>query len=722
MILNDALSIEEIDELIQRESIDNIVISPGPGTPCSPKDAGINLEIFETYKHIPILGVCFGFQSLCLAHAHASVIRAPEPVHGRIAVVDHCGDALFEGIPSGEDFEVVRYHSLCIDTRTLGDSVIPLAWCTSTGHRAVTVGNGRIENSHDEGNPGGQKILMAARHGEYPHYGVQFHPESIATKYGHTLLDNFRRISLRHMHSRIPVAANGLDHHHSARREGSPSETLSLNQTTESLHVQFRRLEGIALDIEGNSSQLIDSLFIQQGGTGNLFWLDSASKERTRFSFFGGAGGLLWRRVSYRLHEGKDGGILTTYHANGSSKDEECGSIFDWINHEMSAFGNFDDSFHSFPFEFWGGLVGYLGYELKCQTGGSKANYSPNSDACFFVVDRYIAIDHHTHDMYVVAVYTTDEAASKVWVDTMSDAIKAFCKQNIDCISTSGSIGIPIFKERHVQETYVSKIQQCLAALHAGDSYELCLTNMLSSEIHMDPWQFYKRLRQNNPAPYSAFIDFSSCPHGPTICCSSPERFLRGTTQGYLEAKPIKGTAKRNLDDPNDDSRIAQSLYESEKDRAENLMIVDLLRNDLGRVSETGTVSVPGLMQIESFATVHQMVSTIISKKKASLGVGDIVKACFPGGSMTGAPKIRSMEILDTLEEGPRGIYSGSLGFFSWNQAFDLNIVIRSAIFNKDEILIGAGGAIVVQSDPLDEYEEMMLKFQTLSSGGVKST
>lgn len=294
-----------------------------------------------------------------------------------------------------------------------------------------------------------------------------------------------------------------------------------------------------------------------------------------------------------------------------------------------------------------------------------------------------------------------------------------------DTTASSSKPVPPPFTLRHSRNEYMSNIEAYRQALHEGESYEVCATTRLERPHAPDPSILYRALRRINPAPYAAWFSFDDQPlhNGQktriSICCSSPERFLRLDRGSLLEARPIKGTSKRSPGNPFEDSRLAEELRSSEKERAENLMIVDLLRNDLGRVCEVGSVHVPGLMEIESFSTVHQMVSTVRGVKKQGIGGVECIRAAFPGGSMTGAPKIRTMEIIDHHEGCARGVYSGCLGFISFNDTFDLNIVIRTAVIAQTEgsegwMSIGAGGAIVCQSDTGAEYDEMMLKARAL--------
>ena len=429
-------------------------------------------------------------------------------------------------------------------------------------------------------------------------------------------------------------------------------------------------------------------------------------------------------------------------------------------------------SLSSLPF--LGGWVGYLGYELKAQAGGRQAHRSGCPDAAFFFADRFVCVDHapprqervgegegggEGGGVTVAALLPAegpgaDGGDAAAWVAGVVRCVGEACTPpkapgeanrmgNGRAIGRGEGCGLGgAWTRRMDGDGYGKDIDACQAHLVAGESYEICLTNRLSLRgkeglpPSHPPLSLYAALRANNPAPYACFFDWGR--GMPSVCCSSPERFLRLDRGGVLEAKPIKGTARRWVggkgqgggegeDAVARDAAAAEALRCSAKDRAENLMIVDLLRNDLGMVAEPGSVHVPRgmLMRIESFATVHQMVSTVRAHKRSDATAVQCVRAAFPPGSMTGAPKVRTMELIDALERDARGVYSGAAGFFSAGPngqvAFDLNVVIRTAVLMPPEgdgktrdVIIGAGGAITVQSDTADEMAEVELKAEVI--------
>ena len=263
---------------------------------------------------------------------------------------------------------------------------------------------------------------------------------------------------------------------------------------------------------------------------------------------------------------------------------------------------------------------------------------------------------------------------------------------------------------------YLADIERSQAELAAGESYEVCLTDQISTDASPDPFALYRRLRRSNPSPFAAFLRFGDT----AIVSSSPERFLSVARDGAVQARPIKGTISR-AEDPAEDAARRTELATDEKTRAEHLMIVDLLRNDLGRVSEIDSVRVPDLMVVEPYATVHQVVSTVTGQLEAGRSPVECVRNCFPGGSMTGAPKERTMEIIDELEDEARGVYSGAIGYFGVDGSVDLSIVIRTIVIRPGRTTIGAGGAIVMQSDPEEEFDEILLKARAPMSAIAKT-
>ncbi|WP_413694482.1 aminodeoxychorismate synthase component I [Pseudidiomarina sp. YC-516-91] len=251
-------------------------------------------------------------------------------------------------------------------------------------------------------------------------------------------------------------------------------------------------------------------------------------------------------------------------------------------------------------------------------------------------------------------------------------------------------------------QQHFSKVQDYL---QAGDCYQINLAQRFSAPYQGDEWTAYQRLRATNQAPFSAFLRL---PEG-ALLSHSPERFLRVSAMGQVETKPIKGTRPRHSD-PVTDKRLADELQSASKDRAENVMIVDLLRNDLSRVCEPSSVQVPTLFAIESYPAVHHLVSTVVGQLPAHSNALDLLAACYPGGSITGAPKIRAMEIIDELEPHRRSFYCGSFGYFSQHGAADTSIAIRTLVACDKRIHCWAGGGLVVDSEVAAEFQETLDK------------
>ncbi|MCW8829547.1 MAG: aminodeoxychorismate synthase component I [Gammaproteobacteria bacterium] len=250
------------------------------------------------------------------------------------------------------------------------------------------------------------------------------------------------------------------------------------------------------------------------------------------------------------------------------------------------------------------------------------------------------------------------------------------------------------------RERYAHAFDRIQHYLEEGDCYQVNLAQRFSLAVEGDAWEGYKQFRQRSAGPFSAYLDLP----GGQILCTSPERFLR-LEQGRVETRPIKGTRRRDPEAARD-AELSTELQCSEKDRAENLMIVDLLRNDLGKSCRTGTVRVPQLFQLESFATVHHLVSSVVCELGEGQDALSLLRGCFPGGSITGAPKLRAMAIIEELEPHRRGVYCGSIGYIGFNGEMDSNIVIRTAIHREGRLYYSAGGGIVRDSSCEEEYQE----------------
>jgi len=349
------------------------------------------------------------------------------------------------------------------------------------------------------------------------------------------------------------------------------------------------------------------------------------------------------------------------------------------------------------PFPLGGGAVGFLGYELGSHVHGIAAPRGPLPLAVLGHYDPILAWDP-TREQYAL-VCRDAESARAGWLERLSLPAPA----PADGPLAHAPLAALVTPERHR-----ANVRRILDYLAAGDAYQVNLTQPFAAPLAVPAWRLFDALMRRHPVPHAAYLDVGDA----RLVANSPELFLR-RRGARVETHPIKGTRPRG-DTPARDAALAAELARDPKERAEHVMIVDLERNDLGRVAETGSVRVEAHAALESHATVHHLVSRVSAVVKPNIGLAELLRATFPGGSITGAPKRRAMEIIAELEEAPRGPYTGAFGFFAANGDLELGLAIRTAVVRDGAVRWGAGGGIVADSDPDRELAESWLKTAAL--------
>ncbi|KAL8995066.1 MAG: hypothetical protein Q9169_005135 [Polycauliona sp. 2 TL-2023] len=762
---------------------DAVVAGPGPGHPETASDIGLIAKLWQLSDDdlLPVLGICLGFQSLLVAFG-GSVVPLPEPRHGIIRNVTSIDASIFEGL---ERISPVQYHSL----HALFDpdqDLEALAWDVEAENQDADGGAKSV-------NPG--TILMAVKHRVKPFWAVQFHPESICSDTASQQLVNnwWAEAQSWSLQRRAHHRNRSFDKWESKTAPDATDPNPSLEDLEQmSLHRMDPMISGSDFTDSSTMADVkpktvirrklpLNELGVPQianllrNSNGDAVVLDSEPHQRSdtgTHSIIGCVGATIMK-LEYLISSGKVC-VLQGAHRNFVDLASFDNSIFGFLKVFMSArkaVGGDPD------IPFWGGLVGYVNYEACLETIDIRTPGHPDRpDISFVFVERSVVIDHEHQCLHVQSITTNDEE----WVEMISSKLASRNPPTAnEFVPINPSVLDPAITYPD-PPSYVQKIGKCQEYIHSGDSYELCLTNQstVDSNHLPDPWPLYLHLRSVNAAPFSAYLRLG----GVTLLSSSPERFMRWTRPivspssaaeiSTVQFRPIKGTVKRYPEGPEGPAirlEEATALLSTPKERAENLMIVDLIRHDLHGVVGSGNLSVPKLMVVEEYATLFQLVtvvegtlinqpapiSTVPSltaspastpgtsrsvtpsslasnsgqhahrryKPTNKTGI-DVLAASLPPGSMTGAPKRRSCALLREIEEQkPRGIYSGVVGYMDVGGGGDFSVVIRSAFRwdsdtkchtdrreNRDKWTVGAGGAVTALSTEQGEWEEMVAK------------
>ncbi|TIA86936.1 hypothetical protein E3P99_03514 [Wallemia hederae] len=678
------------------DSFDAVILSPGPGRSDNDNDFKLGAEIikYTLSVHKPLLGICLGHQGIATTLSTQSQLLPVKSIrHGHRMRIKLADGRLFRGIPS--DIHVVTYNSL-----TIADADNALA----AASLSVTATEADDDTS-----------VMALQHAHAPIYGLQFHPESVQSEYGAQIMSNFLEVCSEYKKDTLQIP-----------RELIESSSIALQVEAPRIRRHAFTVTHRSVDLPVDTEHVFDRHVRGSGGLGSV-WLDSARviKGAENMSYLANPA----LAISYRLSDHS----VTIQHGRTSKRVTIQLSFWDWFDRLQKVLESLTAHTRSDGFSV--GWVTALGYELgkeslegysTCQTrlDHLRSSSAHNSvDALLLFCNKVLAFNHVDQ----VWVEHKLEPIESVDCDGLGvdEGMRYILEHLLESPSQSQSQSHPplhptthtsSYRSAHTLQTYSRAIEEARHQIALGESYELCLTTRFTADAEgMDGdgyWEIYKRLRHSNPAPYAAFMDLPILDLA--ILSSSPERFMKMDDSGRIEMKPIKGTVERDGNDSEHDKQLAESLCSDEKEKAENLMIVDLIRSDLMAFCEPASVQVPHLMHIESFEKVHQLVSTIIGKRKAHVGVVDAIKRSFPPGSMTGSPKLRSVRILEVLEQSNRGFYSGCIGYIGVNGCADLSVVIRTIVYANGEMHIGAGGAITYPSVAHKEWEEVLTKARSV--------
>ena len=432
------------------------------------------------------------------------------------------------------------------------------------------------------------------------------------------------------------------------------------------------------------------------------FWLDAGEQAQEGWSYLGAAGPLAVVALSFPSARG--GGEVELRRPGTGESSRIASSLLELLDRgSVPARPDGEDrgpGDHAPPFQL--GWVGWIGYETGAAALGVPVAADAGPDSALIYADRLVAFDHERRRIQVSALILAGEHehAQREWLER---ACSRLAGPALSPVRSPAPLAPP--RLLHGREEYLRLIESCRERIRHGDAYQLCLTNRFRACTSEEPFSVYRRLRAVNPSPHGGFLTVG----GTTLLSSSPESFLSLGPDRRARTRPIKGTRRRGRD-AEEDRRLRRELAQDPKERAENVMIVDLMRNDLGQVAVLGSVRVEELFAVEAYRNVLQLVSTVSARLAPEASAGQLVRAAFPAGSMTGAPKLSAMRLLHELESAPRGAYAGAFGFVSRTGALQLSMTIRSIVLRDGRAEVGAGGGITALSDPAFEFEETLLK------------